>query len=114
VSTPYGAWPSPLSATDVTAATVRLSSPQVVGDEIWWTEGRPAERGRNVVVRRRADGQYGGKAWVVVDQTLDFSHFADQRLWRLVPGEIPEPLTPEPEESGAARYADPIHVGDPE
>jgi len=129
VSTPYGAWPSPLSATDVTAATVRLSSPQIVGGEIWWTEGRPAEQGRNVVVRRRPDGvvedvlpapwnartrvhEYGGKAWIVVDQALVFSHFADQRLWRLVPGETPQPLTPEPEEPGGARYADPLHVGD--
>ena len=128
MSTPYGAWPSSLSAADVTAGTVRLSSPQFVGDEIWWTEGRPAEQGRNVVVRRRADGQvedvlpppwnvrtrvheYGGKAWIVVDQALVFSHFDDQRLWRLVPGHTPQPLTPEPNEPGGARYADPIHVG---
>jgi hypothetical protein len=59
VSTPYGAWPSPLSATDVTAGTVRLSSPQIGGDEIWWTEGRPAGQGRNIVVRRRPDGVVG-------------------------------------------------------
>jgi len=59
VSTPYGVWPYPLSATDVTSGTVRLSSPPIVDDEIWWTEGRPAEQGRNVVVRRRPDGVVG-------------------------------------------------------
>ncbi len=130
MSTPHGAWPSPLSAADVTAGTVRLSSPQIVGDEVWWTEGRPAEQGRNVVVRRRADGrvedvlpapwnartrvhEYGGKAWIVADNALVFSHFSDQRMWRLVPGSAaPQPLTPEPDEPGGARYADPIHVGD--
>ena len=59
MSTPYGVQSSPLSATDVTAGTVGLPLPQIVGDEIRWTEGRPAEQRRNVIVRRRPDGVVG-------------------------------------------------------
>lgn len=127
--TPYGAWPSPLSAADVTAGSISLAWPRLVGDEVWWTEGRPAEGGRNVVVRRSQDGsiedvlpapwnartrvhEYGGKAWTVADGALVFANFADQRLWRLSPGNEPVALTPEPDEPAGARYAELIIVGD--
>jgi dienelactone hydrolase len=124
----YGSWPSPLSAADVAAGTVSLEWPRLVGDEVWWTEGRPGEGGRNVVVRRTADGtvqdvlpspwnartrthEYGGNPWTVADGALVFAHFDDQRLWRLVPGEEPTPLTPEPTEPAGARYAELMQVG---
>ena len=59
-----------------------LARVAVDGDDIYWIEGRPAEGGRNVLVRRRADGsiadvipagfnvrsrvhEYGGGAYVV-------------------------------------------------
>jgi dienelactone hydrolase len=129
MTTPFGAWPSPLSAADVTAGAISLAWPRLVGDEVWWTEGRPAEGGRNVVVRRRPDGriedvlpapwnartrvhEYGGKAWTVSGDTLVFSNFADQRLWRLVPGDEPVALTPEPSEPAGARFAELIIVGE--
>ena len=129
MTTPYGAWPSPLTASVVTAGTVSLSWPMLVGDEVWWTEGRPAEAGRSVVVRRLADGsvedvlpapwnartrihEYGGRAWTVVDGDLVFASFGDQRLWRLTPGAEPTPLTPEPDLPAGARYADLTVVGD--
>ena len=103
MTTPYGAWPSPLTAAVVTAGTVALSWPTLVGNEVWWTEGRPAEGGRSVVVRRLADGriedvlpgpwnartrihEYGGRAWTVANGDLVFAEFTDQRLWRLTPG----------------------------
>ncbi|HEU0103837.1 MAG TPA: prolyl oligopeptidase family serine peptidase [Mycobacteriales bacterium] len=120
---PCGAWPSPLSAADVAAGTVALAWPRLQGDEVWWTEGRPAEGGRSVVVRRRADGavedvlpapwnartrvhEYGGNPWTVADGALVFASFADQRLWRLHPGGDPVALTPEPAEPAGDRYAD--------
>ena len=126
--TPYGAWTSPLSAADVAAGTVTLSWPRLVGDEVWWVEGRPAENGRNVVVRRAADGtehdvlpapwnartrvhEYGGRPWVAAGDVLVFSEFTDQRLWRLEPGGDPVAITPEPDQPGGLRYADLLHVG---
>lgn len=127
---PHGEWPSPITAPDVARAGVWLGFPTVVGDETWWDETRPAEDGRTVVVRRRADGtvedllpapwsvrtrvhEYGGRAWLPIPRpdaapALVFAGFADQRLHLLGPGSEPTPLTPEPEEPAGLRYADPV------
>lgn len=129
VISPFGAWPSPLSAADVAAGGVALSWPQLVGDEVWWSEGRPAEGGRVAVLRRRVDGvvedvlpapwnartrvhEYGGRSFVVAAGRLVFANFADQRLWLMPPGGDPVPLTPEPEEACGARYADLLVTGE--
>ena len=133
MTTSYGAWSSPIRAADV-ADGVSLAFPQLVpvdggAPEVWWTEGRPAESGRQVVVRRTADGmvhdvlpapwnartrvhEYGGLSWLVVGGTLVFCEFSDQRLWRLEPGGgEPFPLTPEPADPATLRYADLTAVG---
>jgi len=127
-TTPYGAWPSPLSAAQVAAGSVALSWPRLVGDEVWWSQMRPAEGGRVVIMRRRADGvvqdvlpapwnartrvhEYGGCAWTVADGDLVFADFGDQRLWRLADGGEPVALTPEPAEASGDRYAEPQVVG---
>ena len=39
-------------------------------------------------------------------RTLFFSNFADQRLYRLEPGQAPRPITPEPAVPAGDRYAD--------
>lgn len=114
---PHGAWPSPLTAAMVAAQGVRLSGAAVDGDDIYWIEGRPAEGGRNVLVRRRPDGtcadaipagfdartrvhEYGGGAFVAGGGAVYFSNFTDQRLYRA--GDPPQPITP----AGPWRYAD--------
>ncbi|HEY6507011.1 MAG TPA: prolyl oligopeptidase family serine peptidase, partial [Vicinamibacterales bacterium] len=118
---PYGTWPSPITAALVAAQGLRLSSVAVDGDAVYWVEGRPSEGGRNVVVRRTADGsmrdvvpagfnartrvhEYGGGAYLVNGRHLYFSNFTDQRLYvaDLDGGDRPAPLTPE----GAYCYAD--------
>ena len=100
VQKPYGTWASPVSAQVVAAQGLRLGSVAVDGDEIYWLEGRPSEGGRNVLVRRTADGrhtdlappgfnvrtrvhEYGGGAYVVADGAIYFSNFADQRIYRI-------------------------------
>ena len=124
---PYGAWPSPIGAAEVAAGGVRLSSPVPAGSgEVWWTEARPADGGRVVVVRRDAAGtvsdvlpegwsartrvhEYGGTAWLPLpDGGLVFANWPDQRLYRLSGDADPQPLTPEPAEPAALRYADPV------
>ncbi len=110
---PYGAWESPITAESITASSVSLSSPAVDGDDVYWIEGRPLEGGRLVIVRRAPDGtltdvipapynarsrvhEYGGGAYLVDRGTVYFTNFADQRLYRVMPGEAaPEPITPE-------------------
>lgn len=110
---PYGEWISPIEAASLTRGGRSLSYPRFEGDELWWTETRPDEAGRCVVVRRRADGElvdlipapwnarsrvheYGGTPFVPLpDGALAFVEFSDQRLYRVDPGQAPVPLTPE-------------------
>src|SRR6267378_8289886 len=107
----YGTWKSPIAARTVAAAALRLSSVALDGDDIYWIEGRPEEGGRNVLVKRSADGriadvtpegtnvrtrvhEYGGAAYTVSRGVVYYVEFTDQRLYRLEPGDTPEPLTP--------------------
>ena len=50
--------------------------------------------------------EYGGGAWLLHADTAFLTNFADQRLYRLHPGAKPQPITAEPPEPGALRYAD--------
>lgn len=118
---PYGSWKSPITADLIVAGTIGLGQIAVDGDDIYWTEGRPAEAGRNAIVRRTPDGktadvtlspfnvrtrvhEYGGGAFTVKDGTIYFSNFADQRLYKQTPGSEPQPLTP----AADRRYADAV------
>jgi len=42
---PYGSWPSPIDAALAAAHDGRPEYAGFVGDEVWWTEPRPAEGG---------------------------------------------------------------------
>ena len=116
---PYGSWRSPIGADLVASAFVGLGQPAIDGDDVYWTEMRPEEGGRTVIVRRTADGrssdvtpapfnvrtrvhEYGGGAYTVSDGVVYFSNFADQRLYQQTPGGPPRALTPELD----LRYAD--------
>ena len=120
---PYGSWPTPITASRVVEHAVRLGNLRTDGDDLWWLELRPQEGGRSVPVRRRADGttedllpapwnvrtavhEYGGGALWVRGGVAWFTNWADQRLYRLVPGEEPQPITPEPPAPRSWRYAD--------
>ena len=123
VSSPYGSWPSPITARTLVAAAVSLGEVVVDGAEVWWAESRPDEGGRTVVVRRTADGEvadavpaeedvrtgvheYGGGAWWVVDGVLVYTRRSDERLVRRDPDGAVTVLTPEPLVTRGLRYAD--------
>jgi dipeptidyl aminopeptidase/acylaminoacyl peptidase len=108
---PFGTWTSPITADAVAAAAVKLGSVIVEGDDIYWLEGRPAEGGRGVIVKRGADGrvsdvtpegtnvrsrvhEYGGGAYIVSSGVVFYSEFTDQRVYRLGAGGSPDPITP--------------------
>ena len=128
---PYGSWKSPITADLIVAGTVGLGGIALDGEDVYWTEGRPAEAGRNVIVRRTPDGkttdvtpppfnvrtrvhEYGGGAFTVRDGTIYFSNFADQRLYKQAPDTEPQPLTPafsplsQGGSGGDRRYADAV------
>lgn len=117
---PYGTWKSPITSDLIVASSIRLGEIRLDGGTVYWSEGRPTEAGRSVVVCLSPDGQrvdvtppapfnvrtrvheYGGGAYQVADGVVYFSNFADQRLYRQSLGSEPQPLTPE----AALRYAD--------
>ncbi len=116
---PFGSWRSPISAARAVAGSVRIGEVAVSGNDVYWVEGRPAEKGRGVLVRRRADGvpedltpepfnvrtrvhEYGGGAYWLAGETFFFSNDDDCRIYRLDPGSDARPITPE----GASRWAD--------
>jgi dipeptidyl aminopeptidase/acylaminoacyl peptidase len=119
---PYGSWKSPITSDLIVAATIGLTTVLLDGDDTYWIESRPTERGRTVLVRWTASGpvdvtpapfnvrtrvhEYGGGACVVDHGEVFFSNFTDQRVYHLPAGsgETPQPITPESE--ARLRYAD--------
>lgn len=114
---PYGSWKSPITADSIVADSLGLGQVAIDRDDIYWSEMRPIERGRNVVVRLR-DGsakdmlpapfsarsrvhEYGGGAFAVSDGTLYFCNDADQQVYR-VSQDTPVAITSTP----TRRYAD--------
>jgi dipeptidyl aminopeptidase/acylaminoacyl peptidase len=114
-----GNWSSPITPALAASGAVRIGGLRLDGGDVYWLEGRPADQGRNVIVRRRADGsvedvtpagfnvrtrvhEYGGGAFTVDGGMVFFLNDADQRLWSQAPGAAPRPLSPE----GRTRFAD--------
>jgi dipeptidyl aminopeptidase/acylaminoacyl peptidase len=118
---PYGSWKSPITSDMIVEGTVGLNEPCLDGDDVYWIEMRPGEGGRYVVVRRTPDGEvvdvtppdfnsrtrvheYGGGHYVVADGVVVASNYADQRLYKMRPGEDAVALT----EAVDLRYADAV------
>ncbi len=118
---PYGSWRSPITADAIVAESIGISSVAMDGDAILWTESRPSEGGRYVIVRRASDGtvadvnpppfnartrvhEYGGGAWIADGGTVWFSNFDDQRIYRMEVGGEPQAITPD----APLRYADAV------
>ena len=118
---PYGSWRSPITADAIVAESIGISSVSIDGDAIFWTESRPSEGGRYVIVRMDPDGtisdvnpapfnartrvhEYGGGAWIADAGTVWFSNFDDQRIYRQDSGGQPRAVTPE----SPLRYADAV------
>src|SRR6201989_3235658 len=93
---PYGAWKSPITSALIVAQSISLMEVRFDGDDVYWLEGRPQERGRYVIVRaspgappadvnpaplsaRTRVHEYGGGSWLVDNGTVYFSNFSDGR-----------------------------------
>ncbi|TYB58628.1 S9 family peptidase [Nonomuraea sp. PA05] len=112
-------WPSPISTQDVAGSGVRPGWPVALDGRMWWTEDRPDEGGRTVIVHRAADGtrrdllaapwcartrvhEYGGRPYAVTPSgDVVFANLRDQRLYVLSGGAEPRALTDD-----GCRYAD--------
>lgn len=118
-TTPFGSWPSEISAESLVEGVVALSGLASDGDRLCWLEGRPQEGGRTVLMARTKSGsteltpapfnvrsrvhEYGGGALTVADGQIWFVNFADQNIYHIAEsGEI-EQLT---DSTSDTRFAD--------
>lgn len=117
----FGTWASPVKASSIASATLKLGQVLVDQGSVYWLEGRPKESGRAALMRQRADGktedllpaplsarslvhEYGGAAFVASGGgEVFFTNYADQRIYKLVDGGK-EPLAVS--QDGPYRYAD--------
>ncbi|MGD1897188.1 MAG: S9 family peptidase [Phormidesmis sp.] len=127
-TTPYGSWRSPITSDLIVSSSIGLGAIRLDGPDIYWSELRPTEGGRQLVVRygpedelgsvndltpaplnvRTRVHEYGGGAYVVHKGSVYFSNFADQRLYVQRAGVEPVPLTPEVTPATGLRYADAV------
>jgi dipeptidyl aminopeptidase/acylaminoacyl peptidase len=115
----YGEWESSITADMIVGETVALGSICCDGDDLYWAELRPAEKGRTVLCHRDQSGavseitppeynvrsrvhEYGGGSYTVAEGVVFFCNGPDQALYRQDPGQAPQLLT----QGGRWRYAD--------
>ena len=118
---PYGSWNSPITADLITAKTIGFGQLCTDDEDIYWSESRPLEAGRTVLMRRAPDGtitectppdyyvrtrvhEYGGGAFTVHNGIIYFCNFKNQHLYRQSLDGTPELLTP----GDGYRYADSV------
>ena len=116
---PFGSWKSPITSDLIVSGSIGLGQIAIDGDDIYWIESRPSEKGRAVIIRYGRNGElsevtphpynartrvheYGGGSFIVHRGSVFFSNFTDQRIYRVEEGEEPVPVTRE----GDFRYAD--------
>ncbi len=116
----HGLWPSPISAADVARGTRRFGLVQGDGGYVYWTEGRPEEKGRQTLLRARPGArtpeeliatpwsarsrvhEYGGGEFLAAGDTIYFVNDADQDIYVVQPETPPRRLTHSPD----TRFAD--------
>ena len=116
----YGSWKSPITADMIVADSLGLGQVRFDGEDVYWSEMRPVEQGRNAIMCRRGREleealpapfsarsrahEYGGGAFAVADGVLYFCNESDQRVYRARVGDAapPVPITP----TANCRYAD--------
>lgn len=125
LTSPFGTWRSPLTPDLITSQSIGLAEIRTHGQDIYWLEARPQEKGRSVLVRQCRSGdpvsppvalldlsysvrsrvhEYGGGAYWLDGAQIFFVNEADQQIYGLDPqvGSVPYALTDQPH----ARFAD--------
>lgn len=123
---PFGSWPSPVSAELAARGSRRFGMLQADAGYVYWSEGRPEEQGRQVIVRVGTDGrpqdvlpkpfsarsrvhEYGGGEFLVLDATVFFINDKDQQVYDLKPPGAPRRITNVPDARFSDLCHDPVH-----
>ena len=120
---PFGAWESPISASEIAAGGTSLQALSASGDSVYLIESRPSEMGRQVLLRLPSRGdfsectpsnfntrtrvhEYGGGEYWVHEGVIFAVSFNDQRVYRIDDEESePVAITPRSEIANSLRYA---------
>jgi dipeptidyl aminopeptidase/acylaminoacyl peptidase len=106
----YGRWKSPITAEKIAAGTTSIINLLVDGDDTYWCEMRPANKGRYTIVKRDGEGkeqdmtppdfnvrtfvhEYGGGAFTVAKGVIYASNAADSKIYRIAAEGQPIPIT---------------------
>jgi acetyl esterase/lipase len=118
----FGSWKSPITTDLMLSDSVGLGEISIFGNDVYWIEMRPQEKGRYVVVKQTPDGkktdvipaefnartrvhEYGGGSYLMTERGLVFTNFSDQALYLINCKNTCLKLT----KSDACRYADMIY-----
>jgi dipeptidyl aminopeptidase/acylaminoacyl peptidase len=99
IEAPYGSWVSQIQPNTIVSDAVRLGGGREIGGFIYFSELRPSQQGRTTLVRMNLDGscedlipcqynvrttvhEYGGGSYLVADDSIYFSNFSDQQIYR--------------------------------
>lgn len=105
----FGSWDSPISSDTVIKKSIKFCQTQVENETIYWTEGRPEEKGRIALVCqepgspprdvldktyniRSAVHEYGGKSFSVKNNVVYFVNFEDQQIYKFQNNQV-DPIT---------------------
>ena len=122
----FGSWKSSISAADSAAGTIRYGLLRGRDDELYWSESRPQEAGRSVIVRAGRDGrvndilpapysarsrvhEYGGGEFFFGKTGLYFINAEDQDVYHLGLNKTVKRITHAPEWRFADGTCDPLH-----
>jgi dipeptidyl aminopeptidase/acylaminoacyl peptidase len=114
---PYGAWESPLTAASIFESSdhvLSLSANSVSKEDasLYFLESRAANNGKNILAKlynnrkvttltdpdlsvRSRVHEYGGRSYLVAGDTIFYSNFEDQKIYKISDRQNPVPLTPE-------------------
>src|SRR3954469_21633048 len=98
VISPYGSWNSPITSDLIVQGTIPLVNVSFDGQDLYFSEARPSEAGRNTIMRKTLDGkiveltpapynvrtrvhEYGGAPYFIHESNLYFSNFTDNLLY---------------------------------
>ena len=118
---PYGTWTSPITPDSLVQESIRLGDILISAGRSYWLEMRPSEDGRYVLVSKTDENavvdltpepynvrsrvhEYGGGSFTVSKDSIYFSNFIDQRIYKMeMAGENIFPISPDNDNT---RYAD--------